>query len=156
MKIRFFSKILKIFKIFEKSMEKVIFRWKKSNHDEFQRNVFWWVLGLQMWLRYQKTSILFEHFILKNYITARALPRALWALEYSTCCARAKSCRIYEKYSARNMWNILASTARAVIYFFKMQFLNTIDAFGCFIHICSSKTHRDMFFWNSSKFHSFQ
>ena len=88
LKNRFFSKILKILKMLGKSMEKVIFRWKKSNYDELQRNVFWWVLGLQIWLRHQKTSISFELFILKNYITARALPRALWTLEYSTYCAR--------------------------------------------------------------------
>ena len=88
LKFRFFSKILKFFKIFEKSSKNAIFRWKKSNYDELQRNVFRWVLELQMWLKHKKASILFEHFILKNYITARAFPRALWSLEYSTYCAR--------------------------------------------------------------------
>ena len=111
--ISIFLKILKNFEIFEKSIEKAIFHWKKSNFGEFQRNVFRWVLGLQIWLRHQKASIVFENFILKNYITARALPRALWTLEYSTYCARDIFPIFVKIYRVHNMWNILVFTARA-------------------------------------------
>ena len=42
----------------------------------------------------EQLLILYEELIFQNYITARALPRALCASEYSTCHARAYFSRI--------------------------------------------------------------